>query len=207
MSSIYRKCAVHLARQLRNIDEDDHQDWISKIAEHVLAQDLTEPCVSVEHLKVAMTDCLRPSSNFQETETVLNVIDGFRIPKIRYDEGKKRFVVEQSEPDLFSEPINKSLVFKERLELLWHRTLRHETFAPVKFGEVGAARQHLRQVEYLLSQSSCNDVNVMGVVTQLTEGKYFLEDASGIVQINLSQAISFFYMPFVGRIDQLYKNL
>lgn len=159
--------------------------------EHILAQDLVEPTVSIDHLKKALTECLRPSDSLQETETVLNVLDAFRTPKIRYDIERKKFVVEQSSPDLFPEPVNKSLLVKERLELLWYRTLKHQVFAQAEFGQVNENRSQLRQIEYLLSVSKIDDVYVMGVLSQLIEGQYHLEDVSGTVRIDLSRAISF----------------
>ncbi|XP_046601279.1 DNA polymerase epsilon subunit 2 [Neodiprion virginianus] len=186
--NINRKCCLHLARQLRNIDAAEHEHWICRIVEYVLAQDLVEPCVSVDHIKVALKECLRPSNSLQETETILNVLDGFRVPKIKYDVTNKKFVIEQSVPNLFSEPVDKSLVIKERLELLWHRTMQNELFAPVKFGEVDTVRVKLRQIEYLLSLSEAKDVYVIGMLAQLTERQYYLEDASGYVKIDLSQA-------------------
>lgn len=50
----------------------------------------------------------------------------------------------------------------------------------------------LRAIDYLLSRSGENTkVVVFGILSQLQEGKYFLEDPTGILQLNLSQTVSF----------------
>lgn len=56
----------------------------------------------------------------------------------------------------------------------------------------------LRTIDYLHSCAGENEkVVVFGILSQLQEGKYFLEDPSGILQLNLSQAVSFLVIVFV----------
>jgi DNA polymerase epsilon subunit 2 len=50
----------------------------------------------------------------------------------------------------------------------------------------------LQPIEFLLSSSGkVKEVIVLGLLTQLREGRYYLEDPTGILQLDLSEAISF----------------
>jgi DNA polymerase epsilon subunit 2 len=50
----------------------------------------------------------------------------------------------------------------------------------------------LHPIEFLLSSSGkVTEAVVLGLLTQLREGRYYLEDPTGIMQLDLSEAISF----------------
>jgi len=50
----------------------------------------------------------------------------------------------------------------------------------------------LQPIEFLLSSSGkVTEAVVLGLLTQLHEGRYYLEDPTGILQLDLSEAISF----------------
>lgn len=88
-----------------------------------------------------------------------------------------------------------------RYTILHQRTTRHELFTPRIMGtsadSADSHRFQLRPIEYLLSSSGkVSQAIVLGLLTQLCEGKYYLEDPSGIVQLDLSEAISFLRTSF-----------
>ncbi|XP_054011189.1 DNA polymerase epsilon subunit 2 [Hylaeus anthracinus] len=182
-----RKLSVSLAKELLNVEEDERKNWLTQIVEQVLAQNLNDPHVTVEHLKLAIEECVRPDT-LKATETVLNVIDAFEIPKIKYDLSEKKFVLSTVMPDLYPEAQYKTSLFKERFELLWYRTLRHELFIPPKLGERKDNWIELVPIESLLSESKMGSVYVMGLLTQLTEGQYYLEDTGGTIKVDLRKA-------------------
>lgn len=155
-----------------------------------MAQNLTDSNVTIETLKLAIQEYIRPNT-LKDTETVLNVIDIFDVPKITYDLSKKKFILENISPDLYAEAQYKSTIFKDRFELLWYRTLRHELFTPPKLGEKKENWIELTSIEYLLSESKKGNVYVMGLLTELTEGQYYLEDTEGFIKLDLKKAISF----------------
>ena len=50
----------------------------------------------------------------------------------------------------------------------------------------------LKHLEFLKgSTARLRDIIVLGMLTQLKEGKWYLEDPTGCVELDLSQAISF----------------
>lgn len=184
-----RKLSVALAKQLLSVEEDERKTWLTQIVERVLAQNLSSPHIDVDHLKLAIEECVKPDI-LKSTETVFGVINAFDIPKIKYDLRRMKFVLETVTPDLYPEARHKSEIFKNRFELLWYRTLRHELFAPRKLGEKKDKNIELVRIEYLLSESRKESVCVMGLLTQLTEGQYYLEDTDGTIKVDLRRAIS-----------------
>lgn len=165
--------------------------------DHIFEQNPGSPHVTLESIDKAIKECARPDTILQDSETVFSVIDTFKVPKVVYDQGKKKFVLRKIEADLFPDASHKSKVFKHRLELLWHRTQRHELFTPLKFGETNDERYELTPIEYLLSESKIGHVYVMGLLSQLTEGQYYLEDTGGSIKIDLTKAISFFWVRYI----------
>ena len=79
-----------------------------------------------------------------------------------------------------------------RYNLLFQRTSRSEIFVPTVIGETDERKFKLRTVEHLLSISGkCSDIVILGMLTQLKEGVFFIEDLTGALQLDLSEAISF----------------
>ena len=85
-----------------------------------------------------------------------------------------------------------------RYSILLQRTLHNELFSPgiqglenVGTGLVdGKAKFTLRCLEYLAGSSSkLGGVIVLGMLTQLKEGKFYLEDPTGAVELDLSETI------------------
>lgn len=185
-----RKLSISLGKELLNVEEDERGSWLTRIVEQVLAQNLVDAHVTVENLSTAIKECIRPNT-LKETETILNVINVFDVPRIKYDLYKKKFVLESITSDLYAEAQYKSIIFKDRFELLWYRTLRHQLFTPPKLGERKETWIELVPIEHLLSESKTGNVYVMGLLTQLTEGQYYLEDPGGSIKVNLQKAISF----------------
>lgn len=76
-----------------------------------------------------------------------------------------------------------------RYTILWQRTKRHDLFSPPVPGTLCTGKKfQLRRIENLLSSSKIDEVVVIGLLTQLTEGKYYIEDPTGVVSLDLSEA-------------------
>ncbi|CAL1675823.1 unnamed protein product [Lasius platythorax] len=178
-----RDLRVSLAKQLLKIPEDERESWLNRIIELVLAQNLNDPHVSAEHMKLAIGECLEPNK-LKNTETVFNVISGYDIPKIKYDICKKKFIIDNE--NLYPETQYKSLIFKHRFEMMWYKTLRHKQFLSSKFEKQQTDKTNIIPIEYLLSELKTGNVCVMGLITQLTEDQYSLEDTTGTIKIDLS---------------------
>ncbi|KAK3591288.1 hypothetical protein CHS0354_004337 [Potamilus streckersoni] len=69
--------------------------------------------------------------------------------------------------------------------------MRHDLFTSPVIGAVPeeSKKFHLKPIEYLLGSTvKQGEVIVLGMLTQLKEGKWYLEDLTGSVQINLTKA-------------------
>ncbi|KAJ4426622.1 hypothetical protein ANN_26420, partial [Periplaneta americana] len=127
-----------LVSQLMPVDEAEHDEWLEKVAEYVQKQSLASPIVAKEHIELAIQDCIR--SGPDETETVLNVINAFEVPRFVYNLERKKFLkvnadsVHNAAPQLFDSPLAKANLFRDRYKLLLQRTQRHELFTPAILG-------------------------------------------------------------------------
>jgi DNA polymerase epsilon subunit 2 len=86
-------------------------------------------------------------------------------------------------------------IFCIRYAIIHQRTQRHELFTPAILGtdsEDAGRKFKLQPIEFLLSSSGrVKEAIVLGLLTQLREGRYYVEDPTGILQLDLSETISF----------------
>jgi len=127
-------------------------------------------------------------------DVVLQVIDAFDAPKLTYSIDHRQFVPNKGALRLHAvDAASKAHISRERYNVLKQRTLRHSFFkgklegAAVAEGESG----ELTPLSALLGHSryksrSESGLVVMGMLSQLEEGKYYLEDLDGKVRLGLS---------------------
>ncbi|CAG9792522.1 unnamed protein product [Diatraea saccharalis] len=185
--TIRREASNFVAEQVSSLTPFDRQKIIDKLTAHILRQCLSQPVLEKEHLEIAYREC--SSLGLEESETVLNVIDAFSIPKINYDSERKRYMKYINSNNLYPEPKWKAQYLIDRYTLIWQRTARNKLFAQEILPSSAEEKKFLlRKIEVLLSSSSkIEEVIVLGLLTQLTEGKFYLEDPTGSVQLDLSQ--------------------
>lgn len=74
----------------------------------------------------------------------------------------------------------------DRYTMLWQRTCRHELFAASIPGITTDVKKfQLRKIETLLASTSVKEVVVLGMLAQLKENKFYVEDPTGAVPIDL----------------------
>ena len=129
----------------------------------------------------------------KDTDKALVVIDAFDIPKFTYNPDQKKFLpVARETLRLHSGANAKAALFRNRYTLVLQQTARHELFAPSVFGRQSEASSkfQLQTIESLLGQSGLPEkVIVLGILTQLKEGKTHLEDPTGAVELDLSGCV------------------
>lgn len=186
---IRKEASIFIAEQLLPLQRNERQSMLDKITSHLLHQCLSQPILEKEHLETAYKEC--STSGLEENETVLNVIDGFSVPKLCYNNELKKFVKDvSSKACLFPESQWKAQYMLDRYTIIWQRTLRNKLFTLDPLGSSETERCfQLRKVEYLLSCSSkIDEVVVLGLISQIVERKYHLEDPTGSILLDLSQA-------------------
>ncbi|XP_072946418.1 DNA polymerase epsilon subunit 2 [Epargyreus clarus] len=185
---IRREATTFVAEQLAPLAYAERQKMIDKLTAHLLHQCLSQPVLEKQHLELAYKEC--QSSGLEESETVLNVIDAFSVPKLCYDSERKKFVKDINvNNSLYPEPKWKAQLLIDRYTVIWQRTIRNKLFAKELLPSMEDENKfQLRKIEVLLSSSSrLDDVIVLGLLTQLTEGKFYLEDPTGSVLLDMSQ--------------------
>ncbi|CAH2242217.1 jg25150 [Pararge aegeria aegeria] len=183
-----REASIFVAEQLVALSQQERKKMIDKLIAHLLHQCLSQPVLEKQHLEVAYREC--SSSGLEETETVLNIIDAFNIPKLIYDNERKRFSKDVNAVNhLYPEPKWKAQFLIDRYTIIWQRTIRNKLFAKEILSTMESENQfQLRKIEVLQSSSSrVDDVIVLGLLTQLTEGKFYLEDPTGSVLLDMTQ--------------------
>ncbi|XP_063039696.1 DNA polymerase epsilon subunit 2 [Engraulis encrasicolus] len=188
------EASKYLLEVLESVREADLNDVIERILDAVEKQPLSSSMIELSVVEIAVQDC---SQSCDETiDNVFNIIGAFDVPRFIYSAERKKFVplnmTSHPSPGLCGLAKDKAELFRERYTILQQRTHRHELFTPPVIGSAPDESRNkfqLKTVEALLgSTSKLGEVIVLGMITQLKEGKYYLEDPSGTIQLNISKA-------------------
>uniref|UniRef100_A0A8D8AUI9 DNA polymerase epsilon subunit n=2 Tax=Culex pipiens TaxID=7175 RepID=A0A8D8AUI9_CULPI len=183
--------SIFLAQYIAPMPDAERKRWLTSITGHVQGQGLDLPVVEKRHIELAIKEA--SNTGLEDNESVFSVINAFDVPKFRYCEEKRKFLPVSGGPkrDLLPGPDMKAEYIRDRYMMLWQKTSRHEMFNASKDGMLGNSvkRLTLRKIETLLATSKMNEVVILGLLTQLTEGKFYLEDPTGVVPIDLSETV------------------
>lgn len=132
----------------------------------------------------------------EPNENVLNVINTFHVPRFHYSKDRKKYLPDPSESSsVYPDADKKADVFRLRYETIHQRTSRHKLFSPEIDAGGGTLegsvdkKYQLKSVDFLLGTTTkINDVIVLGMLTQIKHGRYSLEDPTGAMDLELSEA-------------------
>ncbi|KAL7549632.1 hypothetical protein ACHAWF_012897 [Thalassiosira exigua] len=133
------------------------------------------------------------------TEEAVQLLDAFRTPRLVYDPMRRRFELMREGRggggSLYGEAGDKVEMYAQRYELVRQRVLRQDVFQPKLAAgrgrdagrEGGGETSHaLTPVESLLGRGGTR--YLLGMIVQVEEGRYYLEDHTGQVPLDLSSA-------------------
>ncbi|XP_017769233.1 PREDICTED: DNA polymerase epsilon subunit 2 [Nicrophorus vespilloides] len=165
-------------------DTEIFDGCIKDICQSLERQNIHDRSIELEHIKQAIEVCLH--SGHDKHETVFKVIGAFEFPRLRYDPERKRYMVSSKKSTFLSDANSKAQLFLERYESILQRTRRN--FKNKLTTE--ANRIQLQTVDYLLtlSEHTLDKTVILGSLLQVSEGKYYLEDPTGIVHLDLTHA-------------------
>ncbi|XP_068307001.1 DNA polymerase epsilon subunit B [Pyrus communis] len=117
-----------------------------------------------------------------------HIIDAFKVPKFRYDPIKKSFYKHTGRLSIHGEASAKSALYKDRFLLLSQIISRQKEFSRPAFGSKSSdsGRREISPIQSLIGQTGRRWV--MGLISQLEDGHFYLEDLSSSVEIDLSNA-------------------
>ncbi|WOH03271.1 hypothetical protein DCAR_0622752 [Daucus carota subsp. sativus] len=120
----------------------------------------------------------------------LRIIDAFIVPKYRYDPIKKIFLEHTGRLPIHGDASAKATLYRDRFLLLFQRLSRDPHFSRPAFdtdlSQFGNCQ--ISPIQSLVGRTG--KCWVMGVISQLEDGHFYLEDLTAAVEINLSNAIS-----------------
>jgi len=131
----------------------------------------------------------------------VDIINAFDTPKLVFQTMRKQFQVQQKNWSLLGTAQDKINMLAERYAMLHQRVLRHELFRPNNLHHSSTGQHQLTPIESLLGNSSSKQqqhgggtaphlILVLGLLLQLQqEGVYYLEDPTGQVPVNLTNAV------------------
>ncbi|KAG7269485.1 hypothetical protein CRUP_009998 [Coryphaenoides rupestris] len=189
----------YLVEMLESVNPNDLEDVIEKILDAVEKQPLSSAMIELSVMETAVQDCSQSCD--ENIDNVFNIIGAFDVPRYIYSVERKKFVpinmTKHPAPSLCGVARDKAELFRERYTILQQRTHRHELFTPPAIGSaVDESRNkfQLKTVEALLgSTAKLREVIVLGMITQLKEGKYFLEDLTGTIQLDMTKGNILFF--------------
>ncbi|VVA38200.1 PREDICTED: DNA polymerase [Prunus dulcis] len=111
----------------------------------------------------------------------LLIIDAFKVPKFRYDPIKKVFYKHTGSLPMHGDAFSKAALYKDRFLLLSQMLSRHKDFSKPAFDSELSdfGRCEISPIQSLIGQTGRRWV--MGLISQLEDGHFYLEDLSASV--------------------------
>ncbi|XP_046337184.2 DNA polymerase epsilon subunit 2-like [Haliotis rufescens] len=184
----------YLVDVLTPVTDVQRDSWMEKIIEIVQKQPLSSSMIDRTVCESAVQECNDEQED--EGDKVFCIIDAFSVPRFSYHQERKKFIPDSdmgySSPVLHGSSLDKAALFRDRYTTLHQRTLRHDLFTAPALGSVPEEQSkkfQLKPIEYLLgSTAKLGDIIILGMLTQLKEGKWYLEDPTGAVPLELTSA-------------------
>lgn len=201
-----KSAAVQLLEQAllgsdANLDRQQVFRAVAMVADEVQAQPLDSNLVSEQVMETVLSKwqekATTTSASDLTMDKVVQAIDSFKeVPRYTYRADRKQFLPAGASALHPTAASAKAAVFRDRLVMLRQRTMRNELFMPALEGVSDTERRfQLTPLSALLGaagdshdRSTANDsIVVMGMLSQLQEGKFYLEDLDGKLRVDLSQ--------------------
>ena len=183
------------------IENEQYENFLDKLIEDLSKKNLESGNSLTKPVIEDLVKDLTQNKNAKEKRNDLfHLIDCFDVPKSYYCEHSKKLIKATSKDhannkrSTIATASAKVDMFLQRYKIIYQRTLRHELFSPCSISESasstnGKKKFQLKPIEFLLSSvHELEDIIVLGMIVQLKENKFFLEDPTGNLPLNLAEA-------------------
>ncbi|CAO3683724.1 unnamed protein product [Umbelopsis ramanniana] len=120
----------------------------------------------------------------------LKVVDAFSMPSMQYDYHRKGFVQSSEKPSLLSSSDAKGDIYRDRFNLIRQRVLRNDSFLPPSLQIIDSdSYLKITPIKSLIGHDN-EQFLLLGMLTQIEEGKVYLEDNDAHVELDLSRCKS-----------------
>lgn len=182
----------YLEQMLQSVDRDERTYWLQRIVSCVQKLPLKDSVLDEHILQTAVNECSQAEN---EESQIFNVIDAFSVPKFVYDPEKKKFIphneyYQDVNLQLHGTAVSKADLYRARYTSVYQRTLRHPLFVSSALDSGDGGAMKLKRVEDLFgAPGRTNEAVVLGMLTQMKADKFYLEDPTGSVELDLSKTV------------------
>ncbi|CAN1180291.1 DNA polymerase epsilon subunit B [Linum perenne] len=185
--------------------QDAEEEALELLLDHLLSEHrklgVKSSIIDKELVSRAVSSLLEADEAVEENpssvspHSALRVIDAFSIPKYCYHAIKKQFHQHVGRLPIQGDASAKSALYRDRFLLLLQRVQRLQHFSKPAFdsdiSDCGSCE--IAPIQSLVGKMGTKWV--MGLISQLEDGHFFLEDLTASVEIDFSKAISFKLFP------------
>ena len=161
---------------------------LDEIKERLMEQDSPSLVVSSELLQKVVVDMSRNERDvMDEAMQLLDLKSG--MPKLVYEPMKKRFNLDRNNSGSFFGNVDDKVdMLLQRYALIHQRLMRNDAFKPKLTNASNSSEEAVKitPIEGLLGTSGTKIL--LGMIVQVEEGRYYLEDPSAQVLMDLSEA-------------------
>ncbi|KAI9502962.1 DNA polymerase alpha/epsilon subunit B-domain-containing protein [Coemansia spiralis] len=190
--------------QQNELSTDDATKWLELVADTWTKREAERPLVQLDPLKELVAAIAAGTDNSPSGSTpfgndpsdalakptagsdLFSVISAYDIPPWWYDPGKKMFVHPFEKSEILSSAEAKAALFRQRYDLLKQRVMRNENFMPISFSDQEKDRFYKLSTIDSLQGRDGEHFLLFGMLSQLEEGKLFLEDKAGSIELDFS---------------------
>ncbi|CAM0136734.1 unnamed protein product [Umbelopsis sp. WA50703] len=174
------------------VDKTTVQDVVEVMqAAAVAATNITPFSTQDELLKDDLSQMtLDDESDNIDVSQYLHVVDAFSMPAMQYDYHRKGFVKSKEKRSLLASADAKGDVYRDRFNLIRQRVLRNENFLPPSLQIIdNDSYLKITPIKSLIGHDN-EQFLLLGMLTQIEEGKLFLEDNDAYVELDISRCVS-----------------
>lgn len=181
-------------------EHDLHPSQIGEALEHVV----TEYIKQDDYATIVETDALKQILEQLKTADSLDdeqigdadididryfsVVNAFDMPRVVFDPDRKNFDTDNA-GSIIADADGKAAMYRDRYQILKQVILRNDNFSPPPFaGKDRSKYMKLTAVKNLLGRYG-ESFLLFGMLTQMGDGRYYLEDPDAHVQLDLSETI------------------
>lgn len=120
-------------------------------------------------------------------QVVFTYVDALKLPRFEYESVRKSMNrVAEEKVKLHGNADDKANMLRERWQLLFQRMSRSALFAPPPVNSPDQEYYEITHIEALIGRPGTK--LIFGMLTQMVEGKWFIEDTNSHVEISLENA-------------------
>ena len=166
--------------------DEDWENTLQALLVEVQQQNLKAGQVDAVAVKLAISN-LR-SRTTQRPTLSLEVVSAFGMQPLRFDSQRRALVAQHSPTSLHAPASSKSSMYTLRLAMVEQRTRRHDMFRAPVLAHGIAPKEHIQlaSIDSLVGRSGTRVV--LGMLAELEEGVFYLEDGHGAIALDLSEA-------------------